>query len=320
MNNPVNDSSKPDGARGSGERLTDAEIICQWMEPEPTVKGSELDNAAMKSVFARSLLGEPCNASAAGWWRWVCLYEHGDIPELTTHPLDFDALWEVEERLIRLGFRGRIDNALSSEVWRDATAASTWHATPEQKIKTFAAVLRPIVEGAAVQFRELSHVKTNMNNPVNDPSKPDTARGSGERLTDAEIICQWMEPRPAKGPYDFRPWANVSPGGWWKTSPSRVGPPLVQFDKNEWVSRDLTLDVLWHVEARLILLGYRAQIGDALRWEVWRNAVSASVWHATPEQRVKALAVILRPIVEAVAIQSREHSRDSASGAQGVQK
>jgi len=95
-------------------------------------------------------------------------------------------------------------------------------------------------------------------------------------LTDAEVICRWM---------DAAPW-SVFWGGVCK-----------------WASSSLTLDALWEVQQRL----------DDEQWWVYCNQFAPSLYaegmtwrheyrrclNATPEQKIKALATVLRPLVEA---------------------
>jgi hypothetical protein len=124
-------------------------------------------------------------------------------------------------------------------------------------------------------------------------------------MTDQEVICAWMEPKPDKGPFDFRPWSDGTPGGWWEAVPeARFCSPV-----NEWLPRTLTLDALWEVEERLVsealefeseksseqfcrmrLHDYQRQLIKTTNWQQW---------HATAEQKIKVLAQVLRPIVEA---------------------
>lgn len=106
--------------------MTDQEIICTWMEPKPTSSADA--------------------ATGHKWWVW--LSGPNAVLFVCDPTLMLGLLWEVEERLIELGYRDHIDNAISFEVWRDAVSASTWHATPEQKVKAIAVVLRPLVEHA----------------------------------------------------------------------------------------------------------------------------------------------------------------------------
>ena len=101
-------------------------------------------------------------------------------------------------------------------------------------------------------------------------------------LTDQEIICTWMEPKPE--PPMRLPTEAESQSQWWK----RVYNSL---DRG-WEPYTLTLDALWEVEERL----------TALEWgEYLLNLpyIKREVVHATPAQKIKALAAVLRPLVTA---------------------
>jgi hypothetical protein len=60
-----------------------------------------------------------------------------------------------------------------------------------------------------------------------------------------------------------------------------------------------TFGALWEVEGLLIARGYRDKLQHEIDLEVWRDAVWAASWHATPEQKIAALGSVLRLIVEA---------------------
>lgn len=113
------------------DKRTDAEVICEFMEP----KIEWLHDSAR---------------SAEGWWvRSVsnvigCRYIGPKRPAINvwTERVKLGAMHEVEARLVALGFRHKIDNALSMEVWRDQVEASTWHASAEQKIRALGPICR----------------------------------------------------------------------------------------------------------------------------------------------------------------------------------
>lgn len=118
-------------------------------------------------------------------------------------------------------------------------------------------------------------------------------------MTDEEVICEWMEPDAPKDgrtpPRNEFQLNKFSPNGWWRYSMLAClwkQPILHTCPPVECLGR------LWEVEERLIGLGYRTHIAERLSFEVWRDAVSAATWHATPAQRIRALAVVLRPLVE----------------------
>ena len=109
-------------------------------------------------------------------------------------------------------------------------------------------------------------------------------------MTDAEVICTWMESRPVShfegdlmgyvGPPPF-----VSPHGWWHDI------------SNKWVPRPLTLDALWKVEERLTdeqAAHYATRLVSVLPL----LGRAAWVWHATTEHKIVALAAVLRPQVD----------------------
>jgi hypothetical protein len=78
------------------------------------------------------------------WWKWYAGTRHGDgVLRHLPRDLTLDALWEVEERLLQefwhQGLAHKYQNAMPADHY-------SWHATPEQKIKALAAVLRPLVE------------------------------------------------------------------------------------------------------------------------------------------------------------------------------
>jgi hypothetical protein len=113
-----------------------------------------------------------------------------------------------------------------------------------------------------------------------------------ESVTDQEVICAWMEPEPIAAAA-----STVSAGGWWKryAGVQRSGPAWVLTPfSGPWLPRALTLDTLWEVEERL----------DAYQKGQYTTALLAIIavpfrcgwtWHATPEQKIKALAAVLRP-------------------------
>lgn len=111
--------------------MTDVEVICNWMEPK--LVNDKFSEEAWESVMAATLDGNPLPATPKGWWGWVCVYEHGDKPELRPACLSLDRLWKAEERLSP-GQRLNYSQKLIS-MW-------PWHATAEQKIKVLAAVIR----------------------------------------------------------------------------------------------------------------------------------------------------------------------------------
>lgn len=112
-------------------------------------------------------------------------------------------------------------------------------------------------------------------------------------MTDEEIICNWMEPKPVSNKICEDAWASVmaatlggslypaTPKGWW------VWVCVYQHDdKPELMPRPIGLDRLWEAEERLTpaqCSHYTRELG-MLPW----------LWHATAEQKIKALAVVIR--------------------------
>ena len=113
-------------------------------------------------------------------------------------------------------------------------------------------------------------------------------------MTDAETICDFMEPRPDKGPFDFHPWLGSTPDGWWLSTSG--------WDLDAtWKPRSLSLDALHLVEARL---------KDEQFWQyvlrlIPRRTMASSeagmraLIHATADQKIKALAAVIRDIKNA---------------------
>jgi hypothetical protein len=123
---------------------------------------------------------------------------------------------------------------------------------------------------------------------------PKAERG-GPLPGDAEVICGWMEPKPKDG---HGPKVETVDVRWWQYSyevrpkPSGLGNEFHW----QWWSRTLTLNELWEVEERLA------------EWQFWQYAnlllpsctsvgSAAGVYahaHATAEQKIKALAQVIR--------------------------
>ena len=105
-------------------------------------------------------------------------------------------------------------------------------------------------------------------------------------MTDEEVICTWMQPKPL-----VSIGALCAAGGsaavpkWWEPHWELAG---------EWQPISLSLDLLWEVEERLVQMKNARWVQVELQEQhiFW-------IWHATAEQRIQALAVVLRPLVEA---------------------
>ena len=108
---------------------------------------------------------------------------------------------------------------------------------------------------------------------------------SGVALTDEATICAFMEP----GPYS-RTRSRDSEGGWWR---------LIGADRktSEWEpTRYLTLDRLHEVEQRLTdaqCSHYDRELADAKLHSKPTPRIWFS-WHSTADQKIKALAVVIR--------------------------
>jgi hypothetical protein len=102
-------------------------------------------------------------------------------------------------------------------------------------------------------------------------------------MTDEEIICTWMEPKPKGGiGYENRWWTVPNNPGM------RVSPVY------------LTLNILHKVEARLTdeqAWRYDEALAEGMKSQPERGS-SIFVWHADAPTRIKALAQVLRPEVD----------------------
>ena len=110
----------------------------------------------------------------------------------------------------------------------------------------------------------------------------DSRNDGTARLSDAELICEWMERRPAPNTHGG---THRSSGNWW-------------YWGGEWEPRKLTLDALHEVEARLTdeqISEYDALLRAELDGEI---GVDAYTWHAETGVKTAALAAVLRKEVE----------------------
>ncbi len=106
-------------------------------------------------------------------------------------------------------------------------------------------------------------------------SSDDDCDGTGRRpmpKSDEALICWWLEPYPATLKVDDVEWhgCRYRAGEWTYT-------PL-----------DLDLDAVWEVEERII------QRGLADRYRVWLVESDAYFWHASLQQKIAALALVIR--------------------------
>jgi hypothetical protein len=102
-------------------------------------------------------------------------------------------------------------------------------------------------------------------------------------MTDQELICAWMEPRPIPSKNGWR----SSP--WWKRK--------LRGARDYAHPRELDLDALWEVEERLTNEQWEKYLHEFARTQGYWPL--RTLLHATPEQKIRALAQVLRPIVEA---------------------
>lgn len=112
-------------------------------------------------------------------------------------------------------------------------------------------------------------------------------------LSDDEVICTFMEARPVDQPdRTLENWAK-SEGGWWQFKWSHF------WEGYRAHPTDLTLDVIHEVEERLTP-EQRAEYCKAMLQSPFteRRKWSWEMLHADAPARIKALASILRPIVE----------------------
>lgn len=112
------------------------------------------------------------------------------------------------------------------------------------------------------------------------------------QMTDEEILCTWMERRPA---YTIS--ATLTDGTdlpkWWE-----IG------SEWEWVPIKLTLIELWEIQDRLSDEQWEVYYHNLGKYSngglVWNTPDRQFRWalHATPTQKIAALAAVLRSEVE----------------------
>lgn len=110
-------------------------------------------------------------------------------------------------------------------------------------------------------------------------------------MSEEEVICEWMEPRPDVVDDGADPNACYKwPHRWWKW----------YRDRNGHLPRELDLNALHEVEARLSdkqWLDYRREFRLVVErvngtWPLGQR--SKDMLHATAEQKIRALASVLR--------------------------
>src|ERR1022692_4883424 len=100
-------------------------------------------------------------------------------------------------------------------------------------------------------------------------------------ITDEYVIARFMESRPAWNP----PRPNSAATEWWEWS-------YADCPWGEWRPKEMTLDRLWLVEEKLT---QDQAVGlDKLLKESADHEPHNFVWHASAEQKAKALAVVIR--------------------------
>lgn len=110
-------------------QLSDEEVICMWMEPEPS---PEIMRWSPEAQFL-------------GITRWWKLSHYANFaPQFVPQTLTLDALWDVEERFTGAQQAEYLTNLLCGQ---DPHSAGFYvaHATAEQKAHAIAAILRGMV-------------------------------------------------------------------------------------------------------------------------------------------------------------------------------
>lgn len=103
--------------------------------------------------------------------------------------------------------------------------------------------------------------------------------------SDASELCNWMEKMPDKGPMDFHPWRDRSPGGWWAAL-------LVDGSTDAvWVPRDIGLEECHVAEGKLSeaqRLVYGQELLD------WGGLTLYEAIHACAGVRLRGLTAVIR--------------------------
>jgi hypothetical protein len=118
-------------------------------------------------------------------------------------------------------------------------------------------------------------------------------------MTNEEVICQFMEPKLSN---HLANGTVPSPKGWWMGL-SRFDPAVSPKIQKWWApifgncDKRVWLGLLWEVEERL-RIEYKKDALD-LWWLYWERMEHIGfAWHASAEQKIKALASVLGPIVK----------------------
>jgi hypothetical protein len=121
--------------------LTDAEVICEFMEPSPDPSKWDKDK---RDDFDYAVL---MWSSRKGWWSFSGYGSCGPVFEAIT--LTLDRLWEVEEKLLPEEWMAYVE-ALQHRMlltWKSFDKISVdqlfqlMHATAEHKVRALAAVI-----------------------------------------------------------------------------------------------------------------------------------------------------------------------------------
>ena len=108
-------------------------------------------------------------------------------------------------------------------------------------------------------------------------------------MTDAEVICSFMEPKPTKSIMDTLRDGDPAPGKWWNDR---------HHASSEWRPRTLTLDAIWEVEERLTDEQWQQYRDEILKGTDMMGLWMTRLIDAGAAQKIVALAAVLRPIVE----------------------
>ncbi|MCE5309605.1 MAG: hypothetical protein LLG20_18370 [Acidobacteriales bacterium] len=109
-------------------------------------------------------------------------------------------------------------------------------------------------------------------------------------MTDAEVICEFMEPRPTKRPNEYA--LGQCHRDWWAgTITERWAPVFEVCDPIEYLGR------LHEVEAQLTeeqWLDYKCALLEGVPHSTWHMASFKASVHALADQKIRALAELIR--------------------------
>ncbi len=107
-------------------------------------------------------------------------------------------------------------------------------------------------------------------------------------MTDAEEICGWMEPKPED--MERRGLGLISEAGWWKYKWSPMGQCYRVWPNDDKAD---SLDALHEVEEKLTS-SQKSRFGLLLYNAMATPDGNVYTWHATTEQKIAALAQVIR--------------------------